>query len=102
MATKCPKCDSAIKMVKDEGVPVRVRCENQKTEKVGSEFNEVGSCDFKINFKSKLYSLSTDDMKALLAGKEIGIKDGNKMKLDVNERMFTKIEFVNTQTEEDF
>ncbi|NOQ32515.1 MAG: hypothetical protein GQ570_15525 [Helicobacteraceae bacterium] len=100
----CPVCKSKLKLVtkKETGALAYLRCENQKTEKQGTNFVEVGKCKFKINFKSKLYDLKRDDMKNLLAGEKIKIKDGNILSLDLEKEMFTDIEFVDKYSEEDF
>ena len=100
----CPLCKSKLKIVtkKEDKSLAFIRCENQKTEKKGVEFVEVGSCKFKINFKTKLYKIDKNEMKNLLDGKDITIKDGNILKLDLSNEMFTKIDFVDKYEEDDF
>ncbi len=101
---ECPLCQSKLKIntKKDTGDLAYIRCENQKTEKQGSDFVEVGKCKFKINFRTKMYSLDKLQMKELLNGSEIAIKDNNTLKLDLTSDMFTKIDFGEKYAEEDF
>ena len=100
----CPLCKSKLKIVtkKESGELAYIKCENQKTEKKGSEFVDVGSCKFKINFKTKLYKIDKSEMKNLLDGQKITINDGNILQLDLQNEMFTKIEFVDKYEEDDF
>lgn len=100
----CPICNGALKINKraDNGELSYIRCEHQKTEKKGAEFVEVGKCKFKINFKTKLYTLNKESMKLLLGGEEIAIKDNNTLKMDINSDMFTTITFGDKYVEEDF
>lgn len=100
----CPKCKAKLSLVKENetGKPQRIRCINQKTEKSGNDFKEVGSCDFKVNFSSKLYNIDVSQMKDLIAGKSINIKDNNTMTLDLSKKFFTNIEFGNKYAEEEF
>jgi len=100
----CPLCASKLKIVtkKEDKSLAYIKCENQKTEKKDDKFVETGDCKFKINFKTKMYSLNKDQMKDLLANKPIIIKDNNILTLDLDSEMFTKIEFVEKYDEEDF
>ena len=100
----CPKCQSQIMLVEniETGANNLVKCANQKTEKKGNDFIEVGTCDFKISFKTKMHDLSVQDMQNLLNGQEVVIKDNNKMVLDLNEKYFTKITFTEKFKEEVF
>ncbi len=101
---ECPLCKGKLKIIikKESGDLAYIKCENQKTEKKGSDFIEVGSCKFKINFKTKFYQIDKIKMKELLDGCGIEIKDGNILKLDLSNEMFTKIEFVDKYEEDDF
>ena len=101
----CPLCDGKLKVVvkKDTGELHYLKCENQKTEKRGNKFVEVGKCRFKINFHTKLYNLNKEQMKKLLNGEKIKIKDDNLLVLDLyNLQHFTRIEFTEKFVEEDF
>lgn len=104
MARTCPKCGSPLNLVNDAETkqPVRIRCTKQQTEKKGESFVETGECDFKINFKTKMYDIDKKAMGDLIDGKEIPIGNNNSMKLDVNEKMFTKINFGEKYSEEAF
>jgi len=101
---ECPICKGKLKVItkKESGDLAYIKCENQKTEKQGSNFVEVGKCKFKINFKTKYYQIDKVQMKNLLDGSEIEIKDGNLLKLDLENEMFTKIDFVDKYDEDDF
>ena len=101
---ECPICKSKLKIItkKESGDLAYIKCENQKTEKKGADFVEAGSCKFKINFITKLYKIDKTEMKLLLDGKKIEIKDGNFLVLDLDNAMFTKIEFIDKYEEEDF
>ena len=100
----CPKCGEKIMLVKntETNQPNAIKCANQKTEKKGNEFVEVGKCDFKINFKTKLHDLTIQDMQNLLNGQTVKIKDTNTMTLDLSEKYFTKIVFAEKFKEEEF
>lgn len=100
----CPLCGKGLKIVTkvDGGELAYLKCAFQKTEKVGGAFKETGKCKFKINFKTKLYEISKDEMKQLLNLKEITIKDDNLLKLDLKNEMFTEIIFKDKYSEEDF
>ena len=100
----CPLCNSKLKIVtkKEDKSLAYIKCEKQKTEKKDDKFVETGDCKFKINFKTKMYSLSKEQMKDLLDNKPITIRDGNILTLDLDSEMFTKIEFVDKYEEEDF
>jgi len=104
MANKCPICGGSLKIAtkKEDGCPSYLRCADQKTEKNGKDFVEVGKCKFKINFNTKFYNLTKEEMKRLLNGADITIKDDNILKLDVKSKMFTKIEFTEKYIEDDF
>jgi len=101
---ECPICKSKLKIItkKESGDLAYIKCENQKTEKKGADFVEAGSCKFKINFKTKFYELDKSEMKNLLNNEKIGIKDGNFLKLDLKNEMFTSIDFIDKYEEEDF
>ena len=104
MANKCPICGSKLILVKkkEDGKMAYIKCSEQKTEKKDSKFLEVGKCKFKINFETKFYSLTKDEMVNLLSGSAIEIKDNNILKLNLNKEMFTEIEFTDKFEEEDF
>ena len=100
----CPKCGSSLSLAVNNETkkPTYVRCSKQKTEKNGASFNEVGECDFKIQFNTKMYSIDKNQMKELLSGKQVQIKDNNKLSLDLTSKYFTKIEFGEKYSEEAF
>lgn len=94
MASKCPECGAGLKLsTGDNGEPTSVYCSKMKMEKQGEEFVNIGSCDFRILFKQKLMNLtlSKEDMKRLLAGKDIVNPRGDRLSLDLtNKEFFTK------------
>jgi hypothetical protein len=99
----CPKCKSALSLVKDSetGKPTRIRCTKQKTEKKGNEFIETGECDFRVAFKTKIYSIDIEQMKKLVANEKVEFKGGS-IELDLTNSFFTKVTLKDKYTEEEF
>ena len=93
MSTKCPICQSGMKMRKNEdGKPSMVYCDGYKLEKENESFVNKGSCDFHINFRSKMFGeVTTEQMKTLLSSQKIVNKKGDMLELDLkNKEYFTK------------
>jgi len=99
MATTCPKCKKQ-NLKKGEKM---VYCEEYRPKKVGESWANEGKCDFRINFANRVWgsSLSAGDVKALVDGKKLRNKKGDKMELDLESEYFTKIEFAPKVEDED-
>ena len=80
-----------------------VYCAEYKPKKVGETWTNEGECDFRINLANKVWgkSLSGGDVKALVEGKVLSNKKGDKMSLDMESEYFTKIEFAPKVEDED-
>ncbi len=101
MAVQCPKCKKGnLKVKKDK----MVYCENYKPHKneKGEWINE-GSCDFRILLDTKMYNITTADVKNLLEKGEIEIKtkkgDKAKLILDLNNEYNCRLEFEKEEDE---
>ena len=97
---QCPICNGKLKKVE-----AMVFCENYKPVKSESgEWTNEGTCEFRIMFKNKIFgTLSSDDIKKMLASGFAQNKKGDKLFLDLeNKTFFTKIEFAPKEEAEDF
>lgn len=93
----CPICSSQLK--KGENM---VFCQNFKPKKIGNDFVNDGTCDFKINLKNKFFgALSVEDVKNLLAMSKVKNKKGDSIELDLkNKEFYTKITFAEKKVED--
>jgi len=90
MATMCPKCKTES-LKKGEKM---VYCAGYKPEKVGNDWKNTGSCDFRILFDQKKVfgkALEPKDIKDLVEGKTL-VNGIRKLNLDLtNNDYFVKI-----------
>ena len=61
-----------------------------------NSWQNFGDCEFRIPFKNKLYSLDMDEVKTLMRGENVE-KDEFTIKLNVENKFFTDIEFKNKE-----
>lgn len=93
----CPKCQSKLK--KSETMVFCSEMKNEKQE--DGTFKNVGTCDFRIMFKNKIFGdITADEIKKLLANETIKNKKGDSMTLDIESRYFTKIQFAKKEIED--
>lgn len=90
MATMCPKCKKEA-LKKGEKM---VYCGGYKPEKVGNEWKNTGSCDFRILLDQKKVfgkTLEAKDIKTVVEGGTL-VNGGRKLNLDLtNGDYFVKI-----------
>jgi len=97
MAIKCPICENGTIKKTDTQVYCSLKKWNSKLKK-----NE--GCDFHIFFdQKKLYGdiLDVADVKKLLNGDVLTSQKNNTIKLDLDSKHFTKIEFAEKEEDED-
>lgn len=101
MAIQCPKCKNGnLKVKKDK----MVYCEHYQPHKDdnGNWVNN-GSCDFRILLDTKMYNITTADVKNLLEKGEIDIKlkkgDKAKLILDLQNEYNCRLEFEKEEDE---
>ena len=98
MATICPKCKKGTikKMRNEQGI----KCERYiPVQNERGEWTNKGQCNFHLSFKSKLFGdFTEDEIRDLLAGKEVVKGNGKIAKLDLQNPFF--ITDVNSELED--
>jgi hypothetical protein len=94
----CPLCGTGYLRATD----TQVFCSNQKIQKEGDEFINVGTCDFHIILKkSKFFGrdITSKEVVDLIENdKPIVNKKGDKLFLDLENENFLKIEYAPKKT----
>ena len=103
---ECPICGKGtIKIGNDKnGKPNRVYCSERKVEKAGGEFINVGDCNFQIFLnqeKAFAKTLTTNEIKKLIAGEPIKNSRGDVMTFDKESDFYTHIEYAPKKEDKD-
>lgn len=99
MARQCPVCGKGTLKAGEK----MVYCEDYKPKKDGNDWINEGSCDFHIGYKNPAWGnpLTSKDVIALLEGKMLTNKKGDKMTLDLDSEFYTHIEFKEKKPDRD-
>lgn len=98
---KCPLCNEYDLEIRTSKKGAKtLACTDYKPQLADDDdknsWQNFGDCEFRIPFKNKLYSLDMDEVKTLMKGENVE-KDEFTIKLNVENKFFTDIEFKNKE-----